>query len=274
MTPDFFCLTLEAAATLRQFGDEVTKAEVQKMIRCAAFLSLTALLSVNAFAAPTKSLEQSLESVQKIAAGRKDFTLHFKQDFFSSLRKKLQKSQGRLEYSAPRNFRWEVTAPKKELYVNNGKDFWKYTESLRHAQRLPATAAELDFLDAVLNLSSLNNRYVVEPWKVPSAATALPTGQAVPALPALPTEVAGVMSDTPPPRASGQLLVKLIPKAAAKTYALFLVVDEKNAIVQEMRILFQNGNRTRIVFDTFKLEKVNATRFDFVPPPGTAVDKI
>ena len=55
---------------------------------------------------------------------------------------------------------------------------------------------------------------------------------------------------------------------------IHLRVDSLKAEVREMRIAYRNGNRTRLVFEALKEGEVAAARFDFVPPAGTAVDKM
>ena len=229
-----------------------------RSILLATLAFLSAAVSKSGFAAT--SLAADVERVQKEAGKRKAFTVGFEQEFFSSLRKKTRPSSGTLSFSAPRNFRWEVEKPRKELYVNNGKAFWKYSEATRHAQRLPASSVELDFVDLVLRLDSLTQRYDVAAWE-PAAKKA---GE----------KVAATLSDEPPAAADGMLLLTLIPKQEGNQEKIHLRVDSLKAEVREMRIAYRNGNRTRLVFEALKEGEVAAARFDFVPPAGTAVDKM
>jgi outer membrane lipoprotein-sorting protein len=154
--------------------------------------------------------------------------------------------------------------PSNELYVNNGKEFWKYTEATRHAQKLPASSVELDFVDLVLRLDSLSQRYDVAPWVRQELPVAKKAGGELPA----------ATSDDPPPAVNGMLLLALTPKQEGTQEKIFLRVDDRKAEVRELRIRYRNGNRTRIVFEALKEGGVEASRFDFTPPPGTAVDAI
>lgn len=224
----------------------------------------------------TAALRSDVERVQREAGKRKSFTVTFEQEFFSSLRKRTRRSSGSLAFLAPRNFRWEIVTPSKELYVNNGKEFWKYTEATRHAQKLPASSVELDFVDLVLRLDSLTQRYDVAPW-VASAAKA--PGQDAGRGGGDAARKSGgdrpaASSEDPPPAGDGMLLLALTPKQEGNQEKIFLRVDGKKAEVRELRIVYRNGNRTRIAFEALKEGAVEASRFDFTPPPGTAVDAI
>jgi outer membrane lipoprotein-sorting protein len=44
--------------------------------------------------------------------------------------------------------------------------------------------------------------------------------------------------------------------------------------VDEIRIAFRNGNKNTIRFQKWSEKSVAADVFDFVPPKGTAVDKM
>lgn len=206
-----------------------------------------------------------VERVQREAGKRQSFTVNFEQEFFSSLRKRTRRSSGVLSFLAPRNFRWEILKPTKELYVNNGKEFWKYTQATRHAQKLPASSVELDFVDLVLRLDSLSKRYDVAAWE--RNDNGAPAKKALGELPA-------ELSDNPPPPADGMLLLALTPKVESSQEKIFLRVESKKAEVRELRIHYRNGNRTRIVFEALKESGVDAALFHFVPPPGTAIDVI
>ena len=66
----------------------------------------------------------------------------------------------------------------------------------------------------------------------------------------------------------------MIPKSEGSQERIHLRVDARAAEVRELRIAYRNGNRTRLVFAPLKEANVEAARFDFTPPPGTAVDKM
>jgi len=216
-------------------------------------------------AATADALLTRVQGIQATASKREHFSVNFAQSFFSALSKKNRQSSGALEFSAPRAFRWEVRKPSLEVYVTDGKDFWKYTEATRHAQRLPPAGLELDFVDLVLKLSSLTERYDVAAW-TPSPEVKTDGAAA--------TKNDAVRSDEPPATESGTLLLALTPKKEGGQKRIYLGVDEAKASVKELRIVYANGNRTRIVFEPLKLAKVDVKRFTFTPPAGTAVDRM
>lgn len=196
--------------------------------------------------------------VQKRAAARKDFTVEFRQEVYSALRKKSSESHGSLSFQPPGKFRWELRGAKRELYVSNGKDFWKYDESNKHAQRLPPESASLDFVDVVTKLSRLSELFSIETWKAPQDA---------------PADAAARQFRTPPTETNA-LLIKLVPKAAGPQESVYLSIDKASGAIIEMRIAFRNGNRTRLVLTNLKEAAVDPKVFEFTPPPGTAVDRI
>jgi outer membrane lipoprotein-sorting protein len=245
-----------------------------KFVSFPAVLLALALVTIDErlapFSAPAFAQESSqaviaeLEKIQKLTEKRTDFSVKFKQEVFSSLMNKVTPSKGTLDFVPPRMFRWEVERPKRrEVYVNNEKDFWKYTEATRHAQRLPADAGELEFLDIILKPGTLAKRYQVNPWILESK----PEKETTPA-------TSAVMSDIPPAPSPGTLLVKLVPREKTNQDRMYLVIQKQRGVIEELRVVYQNGNRTRVVFEDFAKGSVDKARFEFVPPPGTAIDKM
>lgn len=210
--------------------------------------------------APAKKEDVAAEvaEVQRRAAGRKDFSVTFQQEVYSALRKKSSESKGSLAYQPPGKFRWELQGKKQELYVSNGKDFWKYDASNKHAQRLPPESAALDFIDVVTKLSRLSELFAIEAWKATQEGG----------------NDAAAAEFFKPPSEPGSLLVKLTPKAQGQQQAVFLAIDRNSNTIIEMRIAFRNGNRTRLVLTNLKEAPVDPKTFDFTPPPGTAVDRL
>lgn len=198
---------------------------------------------------------KELTEVQDLAAKRKDFRVKFTQESFSALRKSVSKKPGELFFSPPNSFRYEISDKKKqEVYVSNGKVFWIYSELTRHAQKLPPEKTGTDFIDLIVKMKSIESRYTVEPWEGAQSAQ-------------------DVMSDDPPARTLGKLLVKLIPKdAKSQQEKIFMKLDTKSGNLEELRIVYKRGNRWRISFDNYVNEKNDAKVFQFTPPPGTAVD--
>lgn len=229
--------------------------------------------------ADTRDVATVLQDCQEIGRKRDSFSVSFVQETFSSLRNRSSKQSGTLAYRSPRSFRWEVTVPRKELYVSNGKEFWKYSEAARHAQRLAADMAELRFLDAVLRPGMLAVDFGIEPWVAPAVVDGAAAGEAVaptptptptvkPPAPRLNTSI----TDLPPQAVAGKVYARLLPRSKSKQQAMYLVADKTSCAVEELRVFYENGNRSRILFGRVELRALPAAQFDFVPPAGTAVD--
>jgi outer membrane lipoprotein-sorting protein len=223
----------------------------------------------------TRDVATVLQDCQEVASKREAFLTTFSQETFSALRNRSSRQSGTLSYRAPRSFRWEVTAPRKELYVSNGKDFWKYNETAKHAQKLAADLVELRFLDAVLRPGMLAVDFGIEPWVLSAPAVEpvkTPAAAASPSPVPTPKLNTGI-SELPPAVVAGKVYARLMPRGKSKQQAMYLVADKSSCAVEELRVFYENGNRSRIVFGKVESKNLPASQFDFVPPPGTAVDK-
>lgn len=209
-------------------------------------------------AADSSELVGALNRVQTAATGRKWVSVSYEQTRFKALVQKTIQERGSLDFATPRSFRWEVLTPAKEIYVSNGKDFWKYSELAKHAQKLKADNSDLAILDVLFKPGNLKNDYRIEPWTTSNADVGNGS-QSVSAL--------------PPQAKSGKLLVALFSRAKSKQKVMYLVIDENKAFVDEVRIVHENGNRVRTVFGAISEKTISPSRFEFVPPAGTAVDQ-
>ncbi len=206
----------------------------------------------------SESLVSALSKIQETAARRKAVSVSFEQTRYKALVKKNVVENGTLDYAPPKNFRWEISSPFKEIYVSNNKDFWKYSQVAKHAQKLKVESAELTTLDVLFKLGNLTRDYRVEPWTSQNSLSTDPAEQAFVA---------------PPTEKRGKLLVALFPRVKSKQKAMYVVVNESKAFVDELRIVHENGNRVRTVFGSLSEKSIPASRFEFVPPAGTAVDQ-
>ena len=222
----------------------------------ACVVMMSVFLPFSARAAEERDVADVLAEVQGSASARKSFSVTFEQQRYKALLKKTVLEKGRLDFLAPKSFRWEVSSPMKEIYVSNGVDFWKYSEAARHAQKLPASSGELAILDVFFRPASLKKDYKIVKWVAPEGAKST-----------------DAISEVPPAPSASKLLVSLIPRAKSKQKALHLVVDRKSGLVSEIRIVHENGNRVRTAFGEPSAAALDVSTFEFVPPPGTAVDK-
>jgi outer membrane lipoprotein-sorting protein len=218
-----------------------------------SFLFFLPLVSI-AFAGTLKPEE--ISSIQSKSASLKEFKSEFMQETYSARTKQTKSSEGVLQFKSPKSFRWETVKPKKELYVSNGQDLWKYVESRKHAQQIPSDKAQLDFLNVLFNLATLQEKYQVESWESGDALEpGLPDGG----------KETGIFLKLKPkgshPGTQGQL-------------AVFLQISRSMGNVSEMRIHFDNGNKTKLSFSEFKVQSQSADSFEFKVPKGVVVDKI
>ena len=224
-----------------------------------------------AAAEPSTPLLKRLESAQVQAGKRENLALSFQQEVFTtSGRGKTRKSSGTLLFMKPNFFRWEVNNPKKEVYVNNEKDLWKYQEATKHAQRMAPGSVDLDFIDLVLKLNSLSKRYEVTEW-TPGPEANPKTVESKEVLPMVKSAVPPKVADS---EKESTLFLTLKPKEDIGQDQIYAVLNEKQSLITELRIFYTNGNRTRIVFSEMENKPVKRATFDFAPPPGTAVDKM
>jgi outer membrane lipoprotein-sorting protein len=204
------------------------------------------------------SLKAALERIQELELQRKSISVTFEQTRYKALLKKTVVEKGSLEFVQPKSFRWEIFSPFKEVYVSNGKVFWKYSEVAKHAQKLSGDTGELAVLDVLFKPGSLDRSYRIEAWTVKNSDS---------------SGGSDVVSFEPPVEKTGTLLLALFPRVKSKQKALYVALDENKGYVKDLRILHENGNRVRTVFGVFSEKLIPASRFDFQPPPGTAVDQ-
>lgn len=208
-------------------------------------------MAISTPAAETAS--SRLEKIQRSGTSEnKDFQVSLHQELVRPMRKKSDVSTGTLEFSPPRSFRWEMksqaSSPRTEIYVSDGKVLWKYNSATKHAAKLSANLKELEFVDAILNPKSLAERYEVKDW----------TSTSVEKL---------------PQQSANKEFFELTPKNNPTDHTLFVSIDKKNARVDELRFVYQNGNKAKLKFEEYKVAKLAKERFEFTPPPGAVVDK-
>lgn len=200
---------------------------------------------------PDANIAAQLQELQSKAGKFPSFSVKFEQQVYSALRKKTNRSEGELAFAKPKKFRWEISKPNKELYVNNGEWFWKYVERTKHALRLPSNSGELEFLDVIFQLDKLSSKYSIK------AVTGI-------------ADVDGNNSIKCP---ADHACIDLEPVQQGSQKNISLAIDRRNGFVSTVGIVFRNGNRTLIRFSSFSGRKISADEFEFTPPAGTAVDK-
>jgi len=209
-----------------------------------------------------EQLISHLREVQKKTSHLKSFMMPFEQISYSALRKRQTKQKGVLEFLSPRSFRWEILGENQqllELFVSNGDLFWKYTARTKHAQKMKSSEVDLDIVNLFLDGDKLFERYKVFPWTEDVKLGKTPTDK-------------NLISLAPPDFSSSHIFVKLEPKNLAQQNMIFAVIEKTTGVVKEVRFLFENGNRSQIIFEALKEQSLPQERFNFVPPAGTAID--
>lgn len=198
-----------------------------------------------------KKLLAELRDLQKKSTQGASIEATFEQRTYSALRKKITTSNGTLQFSQPRMFRWEVTSPRAELYVNNDKWFWKYVASTKHALRMPATSNELQFLDVIFNFEALPDKFIVSKIRK------------------IPTNELNISVDCD----RRYSCFELSPQSQERHRQITIAIDKESGYAKSVYIEFRNGNKTEISFSQYKQSQFSKRNFDFSPPPGTAIDK-
>lgn len=207
--------------------------------------------------------EKKYLEILKTASKQDFFSVNFKQEIYSALREKISSSDGILYIKKPASFRFEIISPRQEIYVSNSKNFWKYIPELKHAQSLQANANELAFVQLLTNLANIKKFYNVSAWKKPDDQK---TNENI--------NTPYVKSDTPPLQNDDDIHLRLIPKEDKQQKVLYAVIQVKTGLIQELRIVQTNGNRTRLLFSDYSSKKFSDEVFEFKPPQGIVVDKL
>lgn len=211
----------------------------------------------------SRIFETNYLNTLKSASKQSNFSVNFKQEIFSVLRDKTTSSNGILTIKKPTSFRFEITSPRQEIYVSNGKSFWKYIPELKHAQHLRANSNELGFVNLLTNLSHIKKYYEITEWTNEEAKKLKQD-----------INTAVVKSDAPPPQNDDDVHLKLVPKGDKQQKVLYAVIQVKTGFIQELRIVQLNGNRTRLIFSQYSPKSISDEVFEFTPPQGIAVDKM
>ena len=203
------------------------------------------------------TIDKALTNLQK----HKSFEVNFNQEFYSILRDKITVSEGLIKIEAPGSFKFELQKPRNELYVSNGKDFWKYIPDLKHAQHLNANTLELNYISLLTNAVNIKTVYKISRWTNADAV-----------LLKEPRDLPLVKSDYPPAESAENVSIKLEPKRDKQQKVLYAILNVRRGILEELRVVQLNGNRVRLLFSNDKDKVFDDKTFSFLPPQGIVVD--
>ena len=195
--------------------------------------------------AQNSSFEKKLNLALAHIENHKSFQVEFQQEAYSAMRDKTSLSQGILKIQAPKSWLFEVQKPRSEIYMSNGKDFWKYVPDLKHAQHLKGNSLDLDYLSLLTNPKSIRKIYTISPW---------PT------------------SEPHPAENAEDVSIKLERREDNSQKVLYAILNVRKGFVEELRVVQSNGNRVRLLFSNNTDQKFNEKTFSFVPPEGIVID--
>jgi len=195
----------------------------------------------------------------------KSCSVKFKQNSYSDLRKRISPTdEGTFEWAAPHKFRWETVSQKKELYVSNGKDFWKYNETDNFAQKLPLSDSPLEFLDILTHPKSLKAKFTITKtsWEKVD-----PTGRC----PFVKDKGEPIAStkDSRKDNDRGRVF-DVVPKNDVKSVHYAVLLEDEPKMVKEIVIFNPLNSCTQLVFSKISYEDIPNDRFDFSVPKGVA----
>jgi len=120
---------------------------------------LAALALSFALVVPATAAETARAKLDAFATGVKSISASFEQQIFSK-KNKGKITQGTLALKAPRSFRWETTAPTKQLIVADGEKVWIYDPDLEQVTvRSQGTEEAHSPLTVLTDLSQLDRDF-------------------------------------------------------------------------------------------------------------------
>jgi outer membrane lipoprotein carrier protein len=194
-------------------------------------LALALLAAAPAHADPKAELQRFFDRVDTLQA-------RFEQTVSDDKGGVRQRGSGTMTLSRPGRFRWEQTAPFKQLIVCDGDTIWVHDPDLDQVTKRPARAV-LEGTPAALLAQGkgLTEQFTLEPGGA---------GEGAPS-------------------------VKLVPKATDgdfQSIELWL----KDSVPARMRFNDALGGITDVTFSALQVNaKVDERQYRFVPPPGTEV---
>jgi outer membrane lipoprotein carrier protein len=192
-------------------------------------------------AAPSEARD-ALARIQKFYDGATDLHARFEQSLETGIGVK-RKASGEVWLKKPGRMRWEYERPDKKLMVADGQTLWVYEPEDEQAFRQELRSSAL-----------------------PSSVTFLwGAGKLADEFTASPTHVDGV-------GATGDLVLKLVPKQATAQYRYLVFVVDPSSMVKETIVYDQQGGSNHMTFRDVELNKgVADGKFVFTPPAGTRV---
>jgi len=213
------------------------------------FLFLPLLLSATTAAPPPSSppsgdLQTVIDKMQKRYDQAKDFRARFTQSYSRAVVGRTTVSTGQVVIKKPGRMRWDYDKPEPRMFLSNGQVLWLYEPSEKQAFKQDLKTSQLPAALAFL----MGKGRIVDEFDVSFAKDAK-LGRA------------------------GDYCLALSPKQPQSAYkSIIFVVDPKEFLVRESRLIDAQGNTNQFVFDDLEVNpKVPDTVFKWSPPAGVRV---
>ena len=208
---------------------------IQSLVTASA---ASAASAANVASAANPAAGDAAARVEHYLAGLKTWSADFSQEIDDANGKVLRSASGHLYLRRPGKFRWDYTAPSKQIILADGKQLWFYDEDLQQAN--------------VRNMDST----------LASTPAVLLAGGAT---------VSSQFNITALPASGGFEWFQLIPKHPTSDFQAIRIAFANGEL---MRMLFADklNQVTRLAFSNPKRNVVLAPDlFVFTPPPGVDV---
>jgi outer membrane lipoprotein carrier protein len=205
------------------------------------------LFPVVALAQPKPDAAQLVAKVQRFYDGTRDLHAHFDQTLTSAVGLP-KRASGEVWLKKPGRMRWDYAKPEKKVMVADGQTLWVYepedAQAFKQDLKSSALPASVSFLVGQGKLQSEFDISLVE---------SPPSGFAQ----------------------AGQVVLKLVPKAATTAYRhLLFAVDPASGQVVATQIYDQQGAVNQLTFSAVEPNRgVDDGKFRFTPPSGTKILK-
>lgn len=207
-------------------------------------------LTLPAWAAPDAKTEQLSKEHESLFASLDHLQVDFTQKIFTALRKKTRTRQGKAAFSKPSSFHWAFTdgkgAPAEE-YLYDGTTLSHYVVADKVVTLYGTRSGLQQELEAIVHLvldaQKLFNQYEVVDTRKEGDLTRLKLT----------------------PRKKGQSDISGIEVAVASSTPKY---------VKEVKIEYENGNKTSFIFSNPVTSPIPSDRYRFTNPGGVKVNRM
>ena len=235
---------------------------MKKLICLAGIICSCLAWADDGFDAQVRTVQNKLDALGS-------FAINFDRTVYSALRHKNTSSSGVLWVNPPHEFHIEITSKpgksrrdlesRKEIYIGNRKEVWKYVPTFQHAQRLPRKSLDQGAVALLARRQELTTHYRLTPWPQGGKACSSP-------------KTKSFAYDAPPERTPGTLAVRLAPRHHSEEKVLYAVIDMQTGLLKDLRVIHSQESCARFTFSGYKARSFRTESFQFHAPPGIVVE--